>query len=166
MITIRANQHDLDLVAKGLKFQIGKAKIRVRDISEEHGVTVEFNAGEKAELSRWQRMLPSVSIRAHHFEGRDEKLHFELKEVSVSGWALPGWTVKAGMKIIRSERVQQWIPKEKVPIEFNSPSQVALLLERIKKKLPFDFKIADINFVGDEAVVRLTVVPLPAQKGM
>lgn len=164
MITIRAGHRDLNRVAELLG--VAGGDVRISGISEKHGVTVEFNAGSKSGLPLWRRLLPSASIRVHHLESRDEKIHFDLQEISLSGWALPGWTVKTGMKIIRSERVQQWMAEKEVPIEFNSASQVALLLEQIKGDLPFDFKIADINFVGDEAVVRLTVVPLPAQKGI
>ncbi len=164
MITIRAGHHDLNRVAELLGVEGGDA--RISGISEEHGVTFELNAGSKIGLPLCRKFLPSLSIRIHQLECSDRDVRFELKEISVAGWALPGWTIKTGMRIVRSEWVRQWMAAKKFPLEFNSASQIALLLEQIKKKLPFDFKIVDINFVGNDAVVRLTVAPPPTQKGM
>lgn len=166
MITIRAGHEDLNRVIE--LFGVKETICRISGFSEEHGVTIEFNAGDKTGLPLWRKILPSMRIRARHLESSDERINFALNEISVSGWALPGWTVGLGMKVFDSKRVQQSISNCKIPLEINSASQVALLLDAIKKscKLPFDFKINDINFAGDELTVQLTIVPLVDQNGM
>ena len=164
MITIRAGHQDLNRVAE--LFGVKETAFRFSGFSEEHGLSIELNAGDKSGLPLWRKILPSVSIRARHLESRDERINFELNEISVSGWALPGWTVDLGMKVFDSKRVQQSIVKRKIPLQINSASQVALLLDKINEKLPFDFKINDINFAGDELTLRLTIVSPSDQNGI
>jgi len=166
MITIRAGHHDLNRVAELLG--VAGTACRVGGISEERGVTVEFNAGSKSGLPLWRRLLPSASIRVHHLECSDRDVRFELKELSVGGWALPGWTVKTGMRIIRSERVQQWMFKDDHPFEINSAAEITLVLDKLKEqlRLPFDFQVSKITFGTGEVTVKLTVTPPADQNGI